>query len=108
MVFPECKGRHFLIGTSAYDKFDGRIDQFHCFGCLFRQSSILIHGLVTDLPWTVHFISEAPGFESIWILLSVFNTKIAVFGSARMVTVFQKIACICDSSCSQIDCHHNL
>ena len=32
----------------------------------------------------------------------------AVFGSTWMIAVFQKVAGICDSSCSQIDRHHNL
>lgn len=67
----------------------------------------LIKILPTDLPRTVHFVSEAPCFESVWIFLSVFDTEITVFGSARMVAVFQKVAGICDSSCSEIDCHHH-
>ena len=108
MIFPECEGRHIFVGTSAYNELDRRIDEFHCFGCFFCQSSVLIHSLVTDLPWTVHFIPKAPGFESVWILLSVFDTEITVFGSTWMIAVFQKVAGICDSSCSQIDRHHNL
>ena len=38
----------------------------------------------------------------------MFDTQITVFRSARMVTVFQKIAGICYSSCTKINSHHHI
>ena len=104
--FREC--RHIKSRTSAGYQLDRRIDQFHCFCCLFCKTSVLFHCLVSELPRSIHLITQTPYFDIMWIFYTMFDTKITIFCSARMVAVFQKIAGICNSSCTKIDCHHHV
>ena len=67
-----------------------------------------MHCLMSNLPVTVHLISQTPYFYIVRIFHSMFDTQITVFRSARMVAVFQKIAGICYSSCTKINSHHHI
>ena len=68
---PLRKCRHIPERASAGNQLDGRVNELHGFCSLFRNSSILIHGLSSDLPRPVHLISQTPQFKMIWLLMSV-------------------------------------
>ena len=75
----EC--RHIPVGASAGYQLNGRVDQAHCLCGLLCQTSVLLHGLMTDLPGAVHLISQAPYFDVVRVFHSVSDTHITVFCS---------------------------
>ena len=97
---------HKRSGRTADSGFNGLINPFHCLGNLIAfhtvSPGILIPG--AKLPWTVHLISEIPGFHTVGLLMSVFAAQIRPPGTAFMIGVFHNIHCITDISRSQIDC----
>ena len=106
--FPLRKRRHVQIRTSTGNKLNSRVNQFHSFCSFLGKPTIFMHSLMSNLPVTIHFISKTPYFYIMRIFYTMFNTQITIFGSSRMVTVFQKIACICHTSCTKVYCHHHI
>ena len=104
--FPLRECGHVHKRASAGNQFDRRINKLHGFGSFLCHTAILMHRFLSQLPLSVHFISQTPEFDVIWIFYSMFDTQIAVFCSWGMIAVFQKITGICRSSCSQVHSHH--
>ena len=106
--FPLRESRHLPIRTSTGYQLDGRIDQFHGLARFLRDPSVFVHSLAAQLPRAIHLITQAPQFDIIGIFHTVGSAKVAIFGAAGMVAIFQQIAGICHTSGTQIHCHHDL
>ena len=78
---PVREGRHVTIGASAGNKLDGGVNKTHCLCSLLSQTSVLFHGLVPDLPRSVHLIAQAPYLDVVRVLYTVADTHVTVFCS---------------------------
>ena len=107
-IFPVSESRHAKERASTGNRLDLRIQHFHNTGGLRCCPSIFICSLVSHLPWTIHFISQAPGLNVVRLCMAVGLTHVAVIGTALKITVFQKVSGFLRSSCSKIHCHHNI
>ncbi|MNC77574.1 hypothetical protein D3C75_1295540 [compost metagenome] len=63
---------------------------------------------MANLPGTVHFIAEAPGFDPVRLLVTMTDTHIAPVAAGRMIGIFHNLPRVIDALCPQIDGPHDI
>ena len=108
LQFPLSERRHIVAGTSACHKFNIRIYQSHKLGRLTGNFPIVLRRLVSNLPRTIHLISQAPGLYAEWFFKSVLSSHISIISICFAVTVFHKISGILRTARSEIYRHNHI
>ena len=99
---------HFICTGAAGYKFRSRVHPFHHFCCFFCFSGIFSSFQHVDLPFAVHFISQAPYFEVMGLFGSVGPSQIAPIGTFIGVAVIHKFCGLLRCSGSQVYRHQDL
>ena len=76
---PVREGGHIPVGASAGYQFNAGVNEPHSLCRFLSQTSVLFHGLVANLPRTVHLIAQAPYFNVVRIFYAVADTQVTVF-----------------------------
>ena len=64
--------------------------------------------LVSELPRPVHFVAQAPEFDTVGLALPVRDAKVGILGSGREVRVLQQADCFGDAAGAKVDGEHGL
>ena len=72
--FPIREGRHVTVGASAGHQFNAGVNQPHSLSRFLGQTSVLLHGLMANLPGTIHLIAQTPYFNLVGFLYSMAHT----------------------------------
>ena len=108
LVLPAAEGGHLRVGRAARHQLDGRVDQPHRPARLGGQPTVLVRGLVADLPRSVHLVAQAPEPVTEGILGPVGDPSIRPVGATRVVGVLQQVAGFLQPPGAQVDRHHHL
>src|ERR1700730_10882235 len=94
-----------MRGTAG-GQLNGGINPFHNLGRFLCRAPVFGGCFLTDLPRTIHFVSDTPELHRVRFRVTVRGPPVAQIGSTLVVTIFDKLSRFIWTSGSEIDPKH--
>src|SRR5205814_4573275 len=107
-AIPLQVGRHLRTARSAGYELQGRIDIAHLTGCILSFQPTLGSSHVSDLPRTIHFVSQTPAPDFVGFGNTVAATQLVPARAFFHIAILDESGSLLRSSGSEIQAHQRL
>ena len=100
--------RHPRRSTSANNRLYALVRPLHQLNSLACLFTVIVSGKMANLPRPVHLVANAPGLNSVRLIMTVFPPKVAPISAAFKIAVLNKVSRILNTAGSHVHGRHKL